>query len=159
MGYKTIAEAVAEAYESKQLCEYLTGKNGYAFPSFFQQIGVCTDWTRIIPAIYTFYEKETGVKEEYEKAILQVLNGTAEDLWCGANTIYFQRGKEKEGKSPFKVHKKVLTELRKQLIAKKEELQSFFPYGKNGYNAYEDILRMNYNFIHWWNEKMWDTTE
>ena len=155
MGYRTVEEAAAEAYKSKQMYEYLTGKNGYAFSSFFQQINVCTDWTRIIPAIYKLYEKEENVKEDYEKAILQLLNGTAEDLWCGINIIYFQRDKEKEKKSPFKISQTIIKGLRKYILSKKEELQNIYPYGKNGYNAYEDVLRLNHNFVQSWDETLW----
>ena len=144
MGYRTVEEAAAEAYKSKQMYEYLTGKNGYAFPSFFQQINVCTDWTRIIPAIYKLYEKGENVKE-----LLQECNLRAE------NIIYFQRDKEKEKKSPFKISPTIIKGLRKYILSQKEELQNIYPYGKNGYNAYEDVLRLNHNFAQSWDETLW----
>ena len=60
-----------------------------------------------------------------------------------------------EGKSPFTIDKTLLTELRKRIMEKKDDMQAFYPYGKNGWNAYEDILRLQHSFVLDWDERMW----
>lgn len=152
---RTINQAAAEAYASQRLYEFLTGKRGYAYPSDFPQIDVPIDWTIAIPAIYALYGTDEHAKDAYEQAIRQALSGTAEDVWCGGNILYFQRNKEMEGKSPFTIDKTLLTELRKQIMEKKDDMQAFYPYGKNGWNAYEDILRLQHSFVLDWDERMW----
>lgn len=67
-----IKENAKRAFESDELFEFLTGRNGYDCPVIDVSIDVPTDWTRIIPfGIYALYEesKDVNILNEYKNAI------------------------------------------------------------------------------------------
>ena len=67
-------------------------------------------------------------------------------MWCAVNILYFQIDQEKRGKAPFVVDKDIVLGIKRTIINSRTELKKEFPYGKNGWNMYEDILRLNANF-------------
>ena len=44
----------------------------------------------------------------------------------------------------------IINGLKNKIIDSKEELKKLLPYGKGGWNMYEDILRLNQNFVKDW---------
>ena len=151
--YNDIKENTKRAFESGKLFEFLTGRNGYDDPVLDTQVGVPTDWTRIIPnGIYALYEesKDVNILNEYQNAIIKAINGSAFDIWSAVNILYFQIDHEMMKKSPFVIEKNVYHDLKDRIISNKDELEKEYPYGKNGWNMYEDILRLIHNFqIDW----------
>lgn len=44
------------------------------------------------------------------------------------------------------IDKDIVLGIKRTIINSRTELKKEFPYGKNGWNMYEDILRLNANF-------------
>ena len=148
-----IKENAKRAFESGELFEFLTGRNGYDCPVIDVSIDVPTDWTRIIPfGIYALYEesKDVNILNEYQNAIIKAINGSAFDIWCAVNILFFQINQEMKKKSPFVIEKNVYHDLKDRIISNEDELKKEYPYGKNGFNMYEDIFRLIRNFKHYW---------
>ena len=147
--FKNIKENAMKAYEKGEIFEFLLGYNGYNLRVIDVPVDVPTDWTRIIPyGIYAMYEESSDkkVKKEYEQAIRKAIKGTPKELWCAVNILYFQIDQEKRGKAPFVVDKDIVLGIKRTIINSRTEFKIEFPYGKNGWNMYEDILRLNANF-------------
>lgn len=151
--FNNIKENAKKAFESGKLFEFLTGRNGYDLPVLDAQVDVPTDWTRIIPhGIYALYEesKDVNILNEYQNAIIKAINGSAFDIWCAVNILYFQIDHEMMKKSPFVIDKNVYHDLKDRIISNEDELKKEYPYGKNNQNMYEDICRLNHNFKDDW---------
>lgn len=153
--FKDIKENAEHAYNNNEIFEFIMGRKGYQLRVVDVPVDVPTDWTRIIPnGIYAIYQdsKDNNVIYQYEQAINRAINGTCMELWCAVNILYFQIDHEKMGKSPFCINKDIVKGLTTIIINKRGELEKEFPYGKNGWNMYEDILRLNHNFKKDWKE-------
>jgi hypothetical protein len=151
--FKNIKENAKKAYENGEIFEFITGRNGYELRVIDVPVDVPTDWTRIIPnGIYALYEEtqDAGIIEEYQKAIKRAINESYEDLWSAVNILYFQFDEEKANNVPFLIDPNITNGLKDRIIKSKTELGKRFPYGKNGWNMYEDILRLNQNFVDDW---------
>ena len=153
--FKDIKANAEKAYNNDELYEFIMGRNGYQLRVIDAPVDVPTDWTRIIPnGIYAVYQEleDGNVVYKYEQAIIKAINGTCQELWCAINILYFQIDHEKMNKSPFFIDKTILNGLTDIILNKRQDLEKEFPYGKNGWNMYEDILRLNHNFKTDWNE-------
>lgn len=151
--FTEIKEKTRDAFEKDELFEFLIGKNNYKLQVIDAEVDVPTDWTRIIPnGIYSLYKetKDNTIIVKYEDAIRNAINGIYIDLWCAVNILYFQFDNEMMGKSPFYINKNIINGLKNKIIDSKEELKKLLPYGKGGWNMYEDILRLNQNFVKDW---------
>jgi hypothetical protein len=157
--FKNIKENALIAYERDEFFEFLTGRNGYELKVMDAPVDVPTDWTRIIPfGIYAIYEetKDENIIYKYQEAIEKAIGHSMKDLWCAANIIYFQRRKEMQNKAPFILDKQCIRELKKQIINRKDEMEKIFPYGKDELNMYQDILRLNSNFLQEWHCRLFE---
>lgn len=151
--FRNIKETAIKAYENGEIFQFLLGYNGYDLRVIDVPVDVPTDWTRIIPyGIYAIYEEmlDEKVKEAYEQAIRKAIKGTPKELWCAVNILYFQIDHEKMGKSPFMIDKEIVSGLTQTIINARAALEKELPYGKNGWNMYEDIMRLNSNFEDDW---------
>lgn len=151
--FKNIKENAEQALLKDELFEYLTGRKGYDIRVADVPTDVPTDWTRVIPyGIYALYEetKDMCIIEKYQRAILCAIENSIEDLWSAVNIIYFQLDHEMLHKSPFNIDQSILSGLKEKIISSRSELEKRFPYGKSGWNMYEDILRLNHNFTEDW---------
>ncbi len=154
ISFNEIAPTAEKAYKNGELYEFLTGKNGYNYPCPDAQVDVPTDWTRIIPhGIYVLYDKtkDENVIVQYQDAINQAINGTAQDLWSAAYVVFCQKENEQRNKSPFVLDTTHLSSNIYEAINKKRaELEQYYPYGKNDNNMYGDIMRLHHNFYNHW---------
>jgi hypothetical protein len=157
--WENIEENAKKAFENNEFYEFLTGRNGYSYYTSWLNVNIPTDWTSIIPnGIYKLYEetKDAKIIEAYEDAIIKAINGDAEDLWSAFNVLFFQLDHENMGKSPFKISKRVTAGLKEKVIASKENLEKNYPNGKNNWNMYEDILRLNNIYSKDWKKNIFD---
>lgn len=151
--FKNIKESAREAYKKDEFFEFLTGRNGYELRVVDVPVDVPTDWTRAIPlGIYALYEEsmDIDVVDKYQRAITKAINNSTSDLWCAVNIIYFQMDHEMMKKTPFTIDRTIIKGLKEKIITSRSELEEKYPYGKNGWNMYEDILRLNHNFTSDW---------
>lgn len=155
--FKDIKANAEKAYNSDEVYEFIMGQNGYQLRVIDVPADVPTDWTRIIPnGIYVVYQelKDDSIIYKYEQAIVKAIHGSCKDLWCAVNILYFQINHEKMNKSPFLIDKTIVNGLTNIILNKREDLEKELPYGKNGWNMYEDICRLNHNFKNDWNESL-----
>jgi hypothetical protein len=151
--FKEIGSKAEEAFRKDEIFEFLTGRNGYELRVIDAPVNVPTDWPRIINnGIYALYS-ELHVEKvivSYEEAIKKLISGNSEDLWSAVNILYFQCDHEMMKKAPFSINKEVFADLKMKIINSRKALEEQFPYGKGGWNMYEDILRLNSNYIRDW---------
>ena len=151
--FKNIKENAYKAYEKGELFEFLMGYKGYELKVIDAPVDVPTDWTRIISnGVYEIFRDtlDEGVKKEFEEALIRAISGTCEEIWEAANILYFQMDHEKMGKAPFCISEVIAQSAKKKIMEKRTQMEQFYPYGKNGWNMYEDILRLNQNFKNDW---------
>lgn len=69
-------EKVNNAVNNNQLKALLLGKGEYKVP-FNRFLGPMapTDWTQVMPYIYKTAEKETDIKQKFEKCLFSLANG------------------------------------------------------------------------------------
>ena len=155
INFENVKEIAKIAYEKDEMFEFLMGYNGYKLMAIDAPVDVPTDWTKIIPnGIYAIYEElsDENIIKKYQQAIMKAIRGTCTELWCAVNILYFQKNHEKKGKSPFVISKEVTSDVTQIIVCSRAELEKLFPYGKNGWNMYEDILRLNHNFKTDWKD-------
>lgn len=110
-----------KAIKQNEIIELLEGKNGYQLENdSWASVSAPIDWTRVVPMIYDLYMGDDSVKEMYEDAINKMLQGEAEDFYCGIAVLYFQILRESTGRSPFSVNKEELIATAKKGIEKNE---------------------------------------
>lgn len=151
--FKEIKYKAKEAYDKNEIFEFLTGRNGYELKCIDAPVNAPTDWPKIINnGIYAIYIElhDEKIIVSYEEAIKKIIDSSYEDLWSAVNILYFQFDHEMMEKAPFLINKDVTAGLKKKIIDSKNSLENQFPYGKNGWNMYEDILRLNNNFMRDW---------
>lgn len=110
------------------------------------------DWTRVVPLIYKQYEKsfDADIEKMFVKAIVDMLNGNAEEVYCGVAVLYFQILMEESSRAPFCVDRESLIKIASQTIRENEEqLKSIKKWGgqssKNG--LWDEIQRYKKLFI------------
>lgn len=84
------------------------------------------------------------VKEEVEQVLYEMLSGTDYDVYVVTLYVMSELFKEKHGIAPFKMELgSILSQLRKELHARKESMQSGIQIPKYGtkYSAWEQLLR------------------
>ena len=115
---------VEKAIKNNEMVQLLEGKDGYHLENnSWASISAPIDWTIVVPMIYEAYEK-TGnneIKKMFEKALLTMLNGNAEDVFCGVAVLYFQILRESTGRAPFSVNRDELIATAKNNIIKNEK--------------------------------------
>lgn len=152
-----ILKNAKEAYRKGDLTGFLRGSNGYAVQPVDAPVDVPTDWPRVIRhGIYAIYE-ETDDPEiilAFESAMLELCSGQPEDAWIAAHVLYFQRNQEMLDKSPFTISPNISGKVRQSVIDGKPGMSALYPYGKAGYNMYEDTLRLAHNFARDWKEEL-----
>ena len=113
-----------KAIKNNEMVQLLEGKDGYHLENnSWASISAPIDWTIVVPMIYQVYEK-TGnneIKKMFEKALLTMLNGNAEDVFCGVAVLYFQILRESTGRAPFSVNRDELIAIAKNNIIKNEK--------------------------------------
>lgn len=148
IAFNTIFESAKKAYCNNEMFEFLTGRKGYNLPVVDAQVDVPTDWTRIIPfGVYALYVKDNDKElvKMFEAAIIKALNGKAQDIWAAAHILYIQMDKQKQDKAHFFIDGTLCSILHEKMENSKRELSKYYPYGKNDWNMYEDIFRLNSN--------------
>lgn len=120
----SVQEKVDKAITNQQLKALLLGQNGYQVPfSSFLGPMAPTDWTQIMPYVYKKAEKETNVKQEFEKCLFSLANGNPIEVYVAISVLYYQVSKEKLKQTSFKIdYNKILDCLRKKLSKVKAEL-------------------------------------
>jgi hypothetical protein len=153
ISFQTIKEHAKNAYCNGEFYEFLTGKKGYSLPVIDAQVHIPTDWTRIIPhGVYALYEEsaDAGIVAAYQAAIVQAIHGSPEDVWCAVHILFFQRSEENNQTAPFCICPDLCNGFVELILSMRPALEERLPYGKNGWNMYEDILRLNQNFFDEW---------
>ena len=116
-----------KAIKNNEMVQLLEGKDGYhlendSWASSWDSIRGPIDWTIVVPLIYEAYEKtgDDDIRKMFEKALLTMLNGNAEDVFCGVAVLYFQILRESSDRSPFQVNRDLLLEQAREGIRKNE---------------------------------------
>ena len=73
--------------------------------------------------IYKQYEKsfDANIEKMFVKAIVDMLNGNAEEVYCGVAVLYFQILMEESSRAPFCVDRESLIKIASQTIRENEE--------------------------------------
>ena len=117
-------EKVNNAVNNNQLKALLLGKGEYKVP-FNRFLGPMapTDWTQVMPYIYKKAEKETDIKQKFEKCLFSLANGNPIEVYVAVSVLYYQISKEKLKQSSFEInYNKILDCLRKKVPKVKTEL-------------------------------------
>lgn len=116
-----------KAIQNNDMVQLLEGKDGYhlendSWASSWDSIRGPIDWTIVVPLIYEAYEKtgDDEIRKMFENALMTMLNGNAEDVFCGLAVLYFQILRESSNRSPFQVNRDLLLEQAREGIRKNE---------------------------------------
>ena len=106
----------------------------------------------MVPLIYKQYEKsfDADIEKMFVNAIVDMLKGNAEEVYCGVAVLYFQILMEESSKAPFCVDRESLIKIASQTIRENEEqLKSIKKWGgqssENG--LWDEIQRYRKLFI------------
>lgn len=141
-------EKLVQAIESGEIISFLRGDDLYKIePSQYAQGAEPTDVGRVLSkAIYKLYEERPEFKEEFEKTLILMLDGTLFDVYVVILYIMSQLFREKNGLSPFIINlDDIVTKLRKKIIIRKEEFQRglVYPNGFEKKEIWKEIERFN----------------
>ena len=141
-----IKELMLEAVKRGELIEFLCGKEEYKIELSQYVPGVLpTDTGKVLAdAIYVEYEEDTTIKEKFQNALLNMVNGTAEELYIAVAYIMDVLFDEKHKIATFQMDiAELVLELKKALKEKKEELMNeiIFTDGVVKKEAWKDIVR------------------
>ena len=120
---RRIMNIAEKAIKNNEMVPLLEGKDGYYLENnSWASISAPIDWTIVVPMIYKAYEKtgDDDIRKMFEKALLTMLNGNAEDVFCGVAVLYFQILRESSDRSPFQVNRDLLLEQAREGIRKNE---------------------------------------
>lgn len=122
---------VEKAIKNNEMVQLLEGKDGYhlgsdSWASSWANISGPIDWTIVVPMIYEAYEKtgDDEIRKMFENALMTMLNGNAEDVFCGLAVLYFQTLRESSNQSPFKVNRALFLKQAKKGIEKMKKISS-----------------------------------
>ena len=145
---------VARAIERKEIDLLLQGKGDYGLADEpWSHPGLPIDWKRIIPTIHRQYEIEEDVtiKEDFENALLVMLHGSAESVYCAVGAMYEQLLREKVKRSPFQIQRDFLSsEAHKAVVRKERELKDIKKWTGEGK---EDGL---WGDVNWYRKKYYE---
>lgn len=141
---------VEKAIKNNEIKFLLEGINGYKLENdSWASISAPIDWTRVVLLIYKQYEKsfDADIEKMFVKAIVDMLNGNAEEVYCGVAVLYFQILMEESSRAPFR---ESLIKIASQTIRENEEqLKSIKKWGgqssENG--LWDEIRRYKKLFI------------
>lgn len=108
-GFFVMKDKFMQAFNKGEVVEYLSGEKEYKIE--LSQRGDCpgpTDWTQIIPkGIYEAYidNPDIGIKETYEKAIIDLIGRGGEYYYIATSVIFFQLIRENSERSPFNINR------------------------------------------------------
>ena len=114
---------VEKAIKNNEIKFLLEGTNGYKLENdSWASISAPIDWTRVVPLIYKQYEKsfDANIEKMFVKAIVDMLNGNAEEVYCGVAVLYFQILMEESSRAPFCVDRESLIKIASQTIRENE---------------------------------------
>lgn len=97
-------------------------------------------------AIYKIYKNNPLIKEEFERTLVLILDGTLFDVYVVLLYVISQLFKEKNDLSPFIADfGEVIPKLKQQLNIRKEEFQKglIYPDGFEKKNVWDEIERLN----------------
>lgn len=120
-----------QAMENEEMISFLRGDNFYKIETSQYAPGAePTDVGKVLSkAIYKIYKKTPKVKEEFERALISMLDGTLFDIYVVTLYIMSQLFKENNNLSPFKLNFEVIIpKLKEKLKTNKEEFQSGIKY-------------------------------
>ncbi len=137
---------VEKAIKNNEIKFLLEGTNGYKLENdSWASISAPIDWTRVVPLIYKQYEKsfDANIEKMFVKAIVDMLNGNAEEVYCGVAVLYFQILMEESSRAPFCVDRESLIKIASQTIRENEEqLKSIKKWGgQSSENGLWDEIR------------------
>lgn len=86
-----------KAIKNNEMVQLLEGKDGYHLENnSWASISGPIDWTIVVPMIYEAYEKtrDDEIRKMFENALMTMMNGNAEDVFCSVGVLYFQNLRE-----------------------------------------------------------------
>lgn len=106
-----------------------------------------TDVSKVLSkAIYKIYIQNPFIKEEFEKALLSLLDGSLLDVYVVLLYVMSQLFKEKNGLSPFKTNfSEIIPKLKIQLNVRRVEFQNgvIYPDGFEKKKVWDEIERLD----------------
>ncbi len=134
--------------EKKEFISFLRGDNEYKVESSQYAPGAeLTDIGKVLSrGVYKAYQENKYVKEEYEQALISMLDLTEFDVYVVCSYITSQLFKEKNDLSPFKIERtQLLPKLKREIDKRKLQIQNgiMYPNGYKNKNAWEELERFN----------------
>lgn len=115
-----------KAFENNNLIAFLKGEDDYvcAFDRFVSA-DMPTDIGRVIQeGIYTVYEEDSKIIDFYRKAVIELLENSAVDVWLAYHICWTQKYKEINKLSPFEFFTDdILEKLKENVILYSDELK------------------------------------
>lgn len=143
-----ILQMTCLSIEKKELISFLRGDNDYKVESSqYAPYAEITDIGKVLSrGIYKAYQEHKYVGQDYEQALISMLDLTDYDVYVVCAYITSQLFKEKNGLSPFQIEKvELLSKLKGEIDKRKLQIQNGITY-PNGYknkNAWEELERFN----------------
>lgn len=150
---RRIMNIAEKAIKNNEMVQLLEGKDGYHLENdSWASISAPIDWTIVVPMIYQAYEKtrDDDIRKMFEKALMTMLNGNAEDVFCGVAVLYFQILRESFNRSPFMVNRTLLLKQANEGIRKNEnDLKQIKKWGgeKSSEGLWKEVQRYRRLFL------------
>lgn len=147
--------SVYEAWKAGILDKYLAGEDGsdHSSPAMLN-VPTPVDWVNMTRRVWITYdnldEKEKAIfAKDYETALMHLIHGSLYELWAVTYILFMQildqKGKYREGNLSINLH--FLTVFWDAVQSRKTELEQYYPLGKRGLSAYQDVLRLDENAL------------
>lgn len=143
-----ILELVYKSLDRDEFISFLRGDHEYMVESSQYAPGAeLTDVGKILArGVYKVYNEKKSIKEEYERALILMLDMSDFDVYMVCLYITSQLFKEKNELSLFYIEKEeIISKLKKELYKRKVQMQDgiVYPSGYKNEAAWSEIERFN----------------
>lgn len=141
-----ILDMVYKSLDRDEFINFLRGDAEYLVENSQYAPGAeLTDVGKILSrGVYKVYNEKKAIKNEFEEALISMLNMSDFDVYMVCLYIMSQLFKEKNGLSPFYIEKdEIISELNKELCKRKNKIQDgiVYPSGYKNKDAWNEIER------------------
>lgn len=143
-----ILELAYKSLNRDEFISFLRGEHEYMVENSQYAPGAeLTDVGKVLArGVYKVYNENKSIKNEYEKALISMLDMSDFDVYMVCIYITSQLFKEKNELSPFYIEKEeIISKLKKELYKRKAQMQNriVYPSGYKNKAAWSEIERFN----------------